>query len=230
MNRFKIRLALLTFLTTMFVRLGIILFIGIALFIIGARINVCRIIGAALIMFVPIVSLIQSIRTFTVMKNSDHPFMKEINKAMNSNDPYGNIGKVVDEHSIPDENIAGSRIAPYFIKSTLSRFATIEECIDYFERTWEEKIPGEEFIFQYGVTAKPSEFILCFTRQFPSADSKQTGVIHASVVYTLDTDLKGEIRSSECEENFFDAVRQSEACKAVQGLQIQDIRTGSRTY
>jgi len=60
MNRFKIRLALLTFLTTMFVRLGIILFIGIALFIIGARINVCRIIGAALIMFVPIVSLIQS--------------------------------------------------------------------------------------------------------------------------------------------------------------------------
>lgn len=233
MNRYKIRLALLSFITTMFFRFGILFLAGVVLCIIGLRINICLIIGAALLMFLFIISITQVVRTFSVMRTSDHPFMKDVYRAMNGRDPYTEIGKMSDDDMRDNLDVAGGRFATVFMRQRLNNTTAIADFVDVFETFCKEKMPREELVYEYGPSKQnDKEFVLCLTREYPVEGGKKCQLFLAAVYYTDDENrnLSGVIRNSELETDFFDAVKESEGYKYAEQYQFNDVRTGFSTY
>lgn len=233
MNKFKIRLALLSFITMLFIRCGILFVIGVALCIIGMRINICLIIGAALLMFLVIISIAQTVHTFSVMRTSEHPFMKDVYRAMNGKDPYTEVGKVIEDDIAGNEDVAGGRLASVFMRQRLNGATAISEFVEVFETFCEEKMPREELVFEYGPSKEnDKEYVLCLTREYPVESGKNCQIFLAAVYYLDDEnrDLSGLIRSTELETDFFDAVRESEGYKYAEQYQFNDVRTGFLTY
>ncbi|MCR5592201.1 MAG: hypothetical protein K6F79_00450 [Saccharofermentans sp.] len=233
MNKFKIRLALLSFVTTMFFRFGILFLAGVVLCIIGLRINVCLIAGAALLMFLFIVSIAQTVRTFSVLRTSEHPFMKDVYRAMNGKDPYTEIGKVIEDDVSGNENVAGGRLAAVFMKQSIGDSTSISRVVEVFDTFCTEKMPREELVYEYGPSKEnDKEFVLCFTREYPVESGTNCQVFLAAVYYLDDENrnLSGVIRSTELESDFFEAIRDSEGYKYAEKYQFNDVRTGFSTF
>ena len=227
MNKFKWRMAVMSFLSYFFLRLGIFLFAGLILCAFGTRNRMCLAIGVALIAFDLIVSIIETVKMFLIIRNSKHPYIRGVNDAINSDDPYGNMDRLTG--ALPDDpNVAGGKLAPIFLKQSLKNRHDAASCVEGFRNMCAEKVPHEVFIMQYGaVEDAKNKFSCTLIRKYPVSSGKVCHV-YMSMIYDLRglEEFTGSVSSTEVEGDFFDHVIGTEVYKALVDHKMKDLITG----
>ncbi|MBO4241747.1 MAG: hypothetical protein IKT14_06745 [Clostridiales bacterium] len=211
MNKFKIRMALLSFVSIFFFRLGIFLLLGIVLMVIGIQVRTCFAVGIALVAFDFIASVIETVKMFRIIKMGGHPVIEQVNDAINSEDPYGAMDKVMENRS-GDVDVAAGKMACVILKDWTKNDRVTSECVDKFEKMCGEYIAGEKKILEYGPVKDSSSYSFCLMRQYPLADGTQMRIFMALVFKASEefSSLRGSFSSDELDEEFFSHVRSTE--------------------
>lgn len=229
MNKFKIRLAFVSFFGLFFFRLGIFLLLGIVLMVIGLRIRTCFAIGIALIAFDFIASVIETVKMFRTMRMSDHPVISDVYKAINTDDPYGEMDKVIDGLN-SDPDVAGGKFAVAIMNSWVSKTEkTVPSCVEKFESLCHDPMPGEVLSLEYGpVSDEAGKYSLCLMKEYPVTGGHHVRLFMAMIFRQTDdiSSLKGSFDSNSIEGDFFACVRDSEIYKRLSSEKILDVRNG----
>gem|GEM_PF-3290872 len=223
------RMALLSFVRLFFFQLGIFFLLGIVLMVIGLRVRTCFAIGIALIAFDFIASIIETVKMFRTLRMSDHPVISDVYKAINSEDPYGEMDKVVGDLN-SDVDVVGGKLAVTILNSWIQKSEkTVPSCVDKFESLCQEPMPGEVVSLEYGpISDEDGKYSLCLIREYPVSGGRRVRIFMAMIFRTAEdiSSLKGSFDSGSIEEDFFTYLRESGIYKRMSSEKIIDVRNG----
>ena len=230
MNMFKVRMAMLSFLSCFFVRLWFFLIAGIVLMVIGSQNRICLAVGVAFVVFDLLVSVIETVKMFMIIKMSKHPVIRRVNEAINSDDPMGEMDKLTMEGFDQDEDVAGGKLAAILLRQRAKMAKTAADHVEIFEQMCDEKIPGEVLIMECGPVEGKDEYAFCLTRKYPVMGGNASYSVFMALIYKLNDENREiieEIRSDEGDEAFFDRVVRSEGFAYADSNRIMDTRFGA---
>lgn len=226
MKSFKSKLAVMLFLSTFVMRMGVFLILGIILLVLGTRYTSFGYYGAALIVFDLIVSSVETIKCFRALKKSDHPVMQDLKKALDEDSPEYSM----DEFTSNLHSTAG-RVCEYFLRKRIHKDSNVTECVNAFEemcRT-EDSIKDDMLLFESGIYETEGDtYTFSLTRQYPDGEG-----VYFQIYMRLKFEPKDEFKklhesvwNEDMKMDFFEYVRKSESYKTIEGLKIRDIEIG----
>ena len=188
----------------------------------------CLAVGVASIAFDLIVSVIETVKMFMIIKLSGHPVIKDVNEAINSEDPYDAMDHVTDNIR-KDPDVLGGRMAAMILKQRLKKERSLPECIRIFEEMCSEHISGEKIIFECGpLKDEKDKYSLCLIRDYPVTGGRRCRVF-MSLIYKLsdvNSQITKNVTDSDIDSDIYEYVRDSDIFKIADDDKMRDVRTG----
>lgn len=220
MKNFRNTMILINFLTNFFIRLGIFLWIGVILCLLGSKFRMCLAIGVALIAFDFIVSIIESIKIYSSVKNSQKPIMKDLNRVLDGDtaDAHDAIGSLLDKYGLPGGNGNGNMNQTNeerFLRANLDNDSTAEECLRVFKEMCEMPIDDDLLLFECcGEIFSNDRFIFSLVRQYPNGEGEYYQ-LHVTMEFELDKENRRIVETvwSDSVPDFWKYIENSKAYK-----------------